>query len=33
MRIAKLKNDYNLLLVLDFCYVNQPMGNHGMGIF
>ena len=36
MRIAKSKRIVfinRLLLVLEACNVNQPMGNHGLGIF
>ena len=34
MRIAKLKSAYSLLIIgLRFGMVNQPMGNHGLGIF
>ena len=32
-RIAKVKSVYNLLLVLEIWDGNQPIGNHGLGIF
>ena len=34
LRIAKVKIAYNsLIMVLQVGMVNQPIGNHGMGIF
>ena len=33
-RIAKLKGAYDLLIIFyRFGMVNQPIGNHGLGIF
>ena len=34
-RIAKLKSAYNSLIICPtgFSMVNQPIGNHGLGIF
>ena len=34
-RIAKLKSDYNSLIIgpRGLGMVNQPIGNHGLGIF
>ena len=34
-RIAKLKSAYNSLIIgpIRFGMVNQPIGNHGLGIF
>ena len=33
IRTAKLKSAYNLLIIGRFGMVNQPIGNHGLGMF